>query len=338
MNPTLNDIPLALSQGVFSTEVLKQALQLEGDDQLRLFEIARLLRSKSVPDNTVQVRSVIEISNICRQKCKYCIIGANDQKVNYSLNREEIFTLMDYLFQKGRRTILLQSGENLNSDFVNDVAEAIEQIKQRHAELRIILCMGDMSREVYQRLYNAGASDYILKFETSNSALFSYCKPNDTLQNRLECIKNLAEIGFRVGSGNIVGLPGQTLDDLVNDLLLIHKLPLAMNSTTIFIPAEKSVFENEPAGNAVYTLNMMALMRIMNPYWYMPTTSSLEKMITDGQYLGLMAGANTVTIHDGTPEDLKDLFPIYSTKRVRPQKDHFVDIVSRAGFNTLNLI
>ncbi|MGN0327725.1 MAG: radical SAM protein [Lachnospira sp.] len=338
MNPTLNDIPLALSQGVYSTEVLKQALQLEGDDQLRLFEIARLLRSKSFPDNTVQVRSVIEISNICRQKCKYCIIGANDQKVNYSLNREEIFTLMDYLFQKGRRTILLQSGENLNSDFVNDVAEAIEQIKQRHAELRIILCMGDMSREVYQRLYNAGASDYILKFETSNSALFSYCKPNDTLQNRLECIKNLAEIGFRVGSGNIVGLPGQTLDDLVNDLLLIHKLPLAMNSTTIFIPAEKSVFENEPAGNAVYTLNMMALMRIMNPYRYMPTTSSLEKMITDGQYLGLMAGANTVTIHDGTPEDLKDLFPIYSTKRVRPQKDHFVDIVSRAGFNTLNLI
>lgn len=338
MNTTYNDIPLALSQGIYSPEILKEALQLQGDDQLRLFEIARSLRSKFFPDNAVQVRSVIEISNICRQKCRYCIIGADNQKVNYSLDRDEIFTLTDYLYKKGRRTILLQSGENLNSDFVNDVVNAIELIKQRHTDLRIILCMGDMSKDVYQRLYNAGATDYILKFETSNSTLFSYCKPNDTLQNRLECIKNLAKIGFRVGSGNIVGLPRQTLDDLVADLLLVHKLPLAMNSTTIFIPAEKSPFENEPAGNAVYTLNMMALMRIMNPHRYMPTTSSLEKMITDGQYLGLMAGANTVTIHDGTPESLKDLFPIYSTKRVRPQKDHFIGIVSRAGFDTTNLI
>ena len=78
-----------------------------------------------------------------------------------------------------------------------------------------------------------------------------------------------------------------------------------MNSTTIFIPAENSAFANEPAGNPIHTLNMMALMRVMNPQRLMPTTSSLEKMIPDGQFLGLQAGANTVTIHDGTPEDLQ---------------------------------
>lgn len=338
MSVARNDIPLALSRGDYSREVLKEALQLQGDDQMRMFEVARQWRSAAFPDNAVQVRSVIEISNICRQKCRYCIIGANDQKVNYSLKADEICALVNYLYEKGRRTVLLQSGENLNAEFIDDVVDAVTRVRQRHADLRIILCMGDMSRKDYQRLYDAGATDYILKFETSNNSLFSYCKPNDSLCNRLECIETLVDIGYRVGSGNIVGLPGQTLDDLVDDLLLVHQLRLAMNSTTIFIPAEKSAFEHEPAGNAVYTLNMMALMRIMNPQRYMPTTSSLEKMIADGQYLGLMAGANTVTIHDGTPEHLKDLFPIYSIKRVRPQKDHFLDIVSRAGFDTKGLI
>ena len=101
--------------------------------------------------------------------------------------------------------------------------------------------------------------------------------------------------------------------------------------------ANKSAFENEPAGNPIYTLNMMALMRIMNPHRLMPTTSSLEKMIPDGQYLGLLAGANTVTIHDGTPEELQEHFPIYSTKRVRPQMEHFKDILERAGLRTDNL-
>ena len=139
--------------------------------------------------------------------------------------------------------------------------------------------------------------------------------------------------GFRVGSGNIVGLPGQTLDDLLNDLNLAHELPLAMNSTTIFVPAENSDFANEPAGDPSRTLNMMALLRIMNPHRLMPTTSSLEKMMVDGQYLGLMAGANTVTIHDGTPEELQRHFPIYSAKRIRPQMDHFRDILLRAGMH-----
>ena len=238
--------------------------------------------------------------------------------------------LMDYPYKDGRRVVLLQSGENPSEKFIREVEAAVKIIKDRYNDLRIILCMGDLTREQYQRLYDAGASDYVIKFEASNEELFNKCKPNDNLENRLKCIEDLADIGYRVGSGNIVGLPGQTLDDLVSDIKLVHDLPLGMNSTTIFIPAENSGFANEPAGDPNLTLNMMAIMRIMNPSRLMPTTSSLEKMIEDGQYLGLMAGANTVTIHDGTPEELQEYFPIYSTHRVRPQIDHFREILRRA--------
>jgi len=327
----------ALECQEYTDAVLTEALGLSGEAQHQLFALAQKKRHDFFPDNHVQVRSVIETSNVCRQKCRYCAIGGKDQKLNYTLNADTILRLMDYLYGKGRRNILLQSGENVNDNFIADVESAIKQIKQKHQDLRIILCMGDLSRVQYKRLYDAGATDYILKFETSNEKLFSYYKPNDTFDNRVECIKTLAEIGFRVGSGNIVGLPKQSLQDLVNDLQLAHRLPLAMNSATIFIPAENSDFANEPAGNPTHALNMMALLRIMNPERLMPTTSSLEKMIPDGQYLGLMAGANTVTIHDGTPEELQQYFPIYSAKRIRPQIGHFRDILERANLKTDNL-
>ncbi len=323
----------ALEAGEYSDEVLSEALQLKDDAQKELFLVARERRHRFFPDDRAQSRSVIEISNICRQKCRYCSIGGKDQKLNYTLNSAQMEMLMDYLYEKGRRVILLQSGENPSEPFIQEVINAIGKIKEKHNDLRIILCMGDMTRDQYQRLYDAGASDFVLKFEASNEELFKYCKPNDDLSNRLRCIHDLNDIGYRVGSGNIVGLPKQTMQDLVSDLKLVHKLPLGMNSTTIFVPAENSDFAGEPAGDGNTTLNMMAVMRIMNPDRLMPTTSSLEKMIPDGQYLGLMAGANTVTIHDGTPEELQEHFPIYSTHRVRPQIDHFKDILKRAGMS-----
>lgn len=331
---TTEHIISSLRQNEFTDAVLTEALELTGKAQHQLFELAQQARHVAFPDDEVQVRSVIEISNVCRQKCRYCAIGGKEQKFNYTLDSNAISLLMEYLYNKGRRNILLQSGENVNDAFINDVVKAIDSVKQHHDDLRIILCMGDLSESQYQRLFNAGATDYILKFEASNRNLFSYCKPNDTLENRLECINQLHKIGYRIGSGNIVGLPKQTLNDLVTDLQLIHELPLSMNSATIFIPAENSAFANEPAGNPIHTLNMMALMRIMNPNRLMPTTSSLEKMIPDGQYLGLQAGANTVTIHDGTPEELQQFFPIYSAKRIRPQIEHFKDILERANLKT----
>lgn len=327
-----------LQRSNYSEQILRDALLLRDNEQMKMFQLAQECRLKHFPSNQAQIRSVIEISNVCRQKCNYCAIGGKDQSLNYTLSADIMVALMRHLIEKGRRTILLQSGENINDAFIADLGEAVYRIKKEFAPLRIILCCGNLSREQYHELRVAGASDYILKFEASNPVLFSRCKPNDTLENRLRCIEILHEEGFRVGSGNIVGLPGQDINDLVSDLLLAHRLPLSMNSTTIFVPAENTPFAKEPAGDPNLTLNMMALLRIMNPSRLMPTTSSLEKMIDDGQYLGLLAGANTVTVHDGTPSELEKHFPIYSAKRVRPQIDHFRDILTRAGMNTDNIM
>lgn len=324
----------SLVDGNYSESVIKDALLLKNDEQEELFSFARDCRFRYFPKNNLQVRSVIETSNICRQGCRYCAIGGKSQTHNYSLNHHVTAGLIESLYHRGRRVILLQSGENANSHFINEMEKAIGISKERYPDLIIILCMGNLAKDQYVQLRRSGADAYILKFETSNPDLFSYCRPRDSFSNRLNQIETLINLGYDVGSGNIVGLPHQTIDDLYKDLILIHKLPLSMNSTTIFCPAERSEFENEKYGDPDLTLNFMAIMRIMNPQRLMPTTSSLKKIIPDGQYKGLMAGANTITVHDGTPAEYQDYFPIYSVHRTRPQVSDFNDIIARTGMIT----
>lgn len=115
---TSQDIISSIRQSTFSKDVLTAALNLSGESQSELFSIAQGKRLSAFPDNHVQVRSVIETSNVCRQKCRYCAIGGKDQKLNYTLDSNAISLLISYLYQKGRRNILLQSGENVSDDFL----------------------------------------------------------------------------------------------------------------------------------------------------------------------------------------------------------------------------
>ena len=319
-----------LDKGIFYLEILEKALLFNDEEQEALFKLARDMRDDAFPKKFVEVRSVIEISNKCRQGCSYCSMGQKMAIQEYTIDESTLISLIDYLYSRGRRVILFQSGENGEQSYIDMVSSCIEKIKGRYSDFVIILCLGNLSKKQYIQLRMAGAERYILKFETSNPVIYKNAKPNDSLENRLRCLDYILEAGFSLGSGNIVGLPGQTITDIANDLILIHKYNLSMNSATVFIPTESSAYGNEPSGDLNITLNTMALMRIMNPGRLIPATSSLEKVREGGQLQGLMAGANTVTIHDGTPEELKSLFPIYSVNRVTPNKHHFMDIVEQA--------
>jgi biotin synthase len=334
LNMKDNLILKQLENGIFTADILMSAMAFGNEDQDSLFELARKKRDEKFPNKEVELRSVIEISNKCRQKCNYCAIGKEGVQ-EYALDDQSIVSLTEHIYNKGRRVVLIQSGENGDQKYIDDVSRSLEIIKDRFEDLVIILCLGNLKKEQYLQLHSAGAERYILKFETSNPELFRSAKPHDTLDNRLRCLDNLLDVGFSVGSGNIVGLPGQTLNDIANDLFLLHKYDLTMNSASMFTASEGSKYKDEPYGNIDTTLNTMALMRIMNPARLMPTTSSLEKAKPGMQLKGLMAGANTVTIHDGTPDELKPFFPMYSMNRINPQKDHIKDIVEKAHMKLL---
>ena len=249
----------------------------------------------------------------------------------YMLKEPVLLEKVDFLCSHSRKVILIQSGENRAKNFVDYVARASSWIKEHPAGVEIILCLGNLSHAQYRQLKDAGADRYVIKFESSNPGLYQQSKPSDTLAERLACIEDLIQLGFKVGTGNMVGLPGQTLEDVVEDVLMVNCFQTAMMSATVFIPNESCAYRDESIGDVDVAFNVMALMRIMNPDRLMPTTSCLEKARKDGQWIGLMAGANTVTIHDGTPESFKQLFPIYSTERCTPGETHMASIVERAG-------
>lgn len=320
-----------MEKGNFARKILVEALGCRGEAQEALFALARRRRDECFPARKVEVRSVIEVSNVCQQACNYCNMGLLSGQERYTMDRAELVHLAEHLHEKGRRVLLLQSGECIQQPFVDLVAGAVADLTERHPDLTLILCMGNMSEDQFRQLHDAGARRYILKFEASDPELYHALKPRDTLPQRLACLECLIRLGFQVGTGDIVGVPGQTMEHLLGDLDLLGRYALSMQSCTVFIPGENSVYRNESMGDVDTTLNMMAIARIRYPGRLMPTTSSLEKGREGGQYLGLMAGANTVTIHDGTPENLKHLFPIYSTKRFTPKNAHLTDIVAKAG-------
>ena len=308
----------ALAAGNFSRETLRRGLLARGADQEKLFALARERRDATWPAREVETRSVIELSNVCQQSCNYCSMAKESKLKRYVIKMDPLMEQVDFLYSMGRRVILLQSGENDSDTFIGYTAKCCTEIKSRHPDLEIILCMGNLSHDQYVRLKQAGADRYILKFESSSPTLYNTWKPSDTLDQRLGCLQDLVDIGYKVGTGNMVGMPGQSLDDVIDDILLLGKYDLSMMSCTVFIPGEMCNYHNQPMGDVEIALNQMALMRIMYPKRLMPTTSCLERGKPGGQLAGLMAGANTVTIHDGTPEQFKKLFPIYSTDRCSP--------------------
>jgi len=316
---------------------IKEILLYKGKEQEFLFEVARKIREKSKFQNKVELRSVIELSNICSQKCRYCSIS-KDGKPSFVLSKEVVLNNVDFLAKKGRRTFLLQSGENSNQKFVDDVAYCCSEITKKYPNSKIILCLGNLSYEQYKLLKESGASRYILKFETSDSKHHKFCRPSDTIENRLKHIETLLELGFQVGSGNIVGLPEQTLDNLIADLKLINKLKLSMVSATRFISSENSEFKNYSNSDIDLTLNFLAILRILKPNCLIPSTTSLAINKNQGQINGLMAGCNTITIHDGTPEEFEKNYAIYSQNRFSPNEQYCREIIEQCKLEASNYL
>jgi biotin synthase len=330
------DILHRLQERQWDEPDLSAALYFRGSAQKELFTVARRVRDDSFPDCTAELRSVIEISNICKQRCNFCNIGAPETR-KYVIQPRDLLQLVSYLYNEhGRRVFLLQSGENNSRGFVNLVVDACRLIGHTLPDVTLVLCIGNLAREQFRVLRDTGVERYILKIEASNPRLYHLSKPHDSWDDRKRCLDDLLDLDFKVGSGVIVGLPMQEHEDLVEDLTFMHRLPLSMVSATVFIPGAGTVYEREAPGDVHTTLNFMALLRIMHPAALMPTTSSLEKLLPEGQVWGLMAGANSLTVHDGTPEKFQPLFPIYDNKRFRPQDDELVATAAKAGLRPVN--
>ncbi len=313
--------------GPITRRKLVRLLKADGVLQQRLFRAARECRRTHGGDR-VLLRGVIEISNYCQRSCDYCAMRPDNKVLSrYRLSAETIVeTAAKIKNQAEIGTVFLQSGQDPHSDPILELA--IPEIKNRTNQ-SVLLNIGEKPKELYRKLAQLGADSAILKFETSDHTLYESIA-HSSLEKRLECLRLIQELGYRVGTGNIVGLPGQTIDTLVDDIFLAREIGPDFVSSSPFIPNQNTPLQDMPHGDLNFTLNTIAILRILLPDALIPSVSALEKIHEGGQVMGLNAGANVLTINF-TPEESRKKYAIYSMQRFVVSLDHAMRTVEQTG-------
>jgi len=260
----------------------------------------------------VHLRGVIEFSNYCCRDCLYCGLRRSNTKLaRYRMTKEEIVERALTGFGAGIKTIVLQSGDDLEYR-ADDISEIIQRIKEK-ADVAITLCVGERDYRDYKAWKKAGADRYLLKHETANPGLYSGLHPGQSLKKRLEILGWLRELGYQVGAGNIVGLPGQTIQDLARDIGLMKELDVDMAGIGPFIPHPDTPLGAEEPGTLNMTLKVLAVARIILGDVHLPATTAVGSIHPEGREMALRAGANVV-MPNITPTKYRPLYQLYPGK------------------------
>lgn len=270
--------------------------------------------AQSIYGNKIYLRGLIEFTNHCKYNCLYCGLRAeNTGLTRYRLTQDEVLACCQKGYDLGFRTFVLQGGED--PFFTDDILTAIiKEIKRQYPDCAVTISIGERSRESYQALFDAGADRYLLRHETANDEHYKSIHPeNMSLENRKSCLHTLKEIGFQVGCGFMVGSPGQTLDNIVDDFMFINELDPAMVGIGPFIPHSATPFALESAGTLELTLNALAILRLMKPSLLMPSTTALGTISPLGREKGVLAGANVV-MPNLSPLETRKKYLLYDNK------------------------
>lgn len=262
----------------------------------------------------VFVRAVVEVSNFCRQNCSYC--GMRRENRSLERHRGDPERLAELILEHRPASVTdinIQTGEDPKA--VRDIVLPLVRTIRRETTLGISVCLGSLDRQSYDQLQTAGASIYILKFETGDSAHYQKMEAPGTFDERLANIRYLASRGWNVSSGFIAGLPHQNEKELLANFSLAADLPLDGCSVSPFVPGDETPLSGEMAPNIDLTLNSMAALRLMRPDWVIPAVSALNLAEpASGYRRGLRTGANLVTINM-TPPDLRGDYLLYKRDR-----------------------
>ena len=287
---------------------------LETDEyDAALFEAADRVRRAHYGD-AVYIRGLIEFTNYCKNNCYYCGIRRDNRFAErYRLTKEQILACCEEGYALGFRTFVLQGGEDpyFNDDRVCGIVSAI---RERFPDCAITLSIGEKPKESYQKYFDVGANRYLLRHETANDAHYRRLHPEELKPEvRKACLWALKEIGYQVGSGFMVGSPGQTTENLIEDLRFLQKLSPDMIGIGPYITHAQTPFAGEKSGTLEMTLRLVAILRLMFPWALLPSTTALGTIHPEGRELGMKAGANVV-MPNLSPSDVRALYTLYDNK------------------------
>ncbi|MEN6440693.1 MAG: [FeFe] hydrogenase H-cluster radical SAM maturase HydE [Syntrophobacter sp.] len=294
-----------------AVEWLVPLLEAEGEDECHLISAADEVRAKTMGD-VVHLRGLIEFSNYCRRNCRYCGLRRDNQKIErYRLSPEELVEVARKAEQIGYRTVVLQSGEDLY--FSREAVAGIIRAIKDGTGLAITLSVGERDRNTYLEWKRAGADRFLLRIETTDKSIFHRLHPDDNLAERMNCLHMLKELGYQLGSGIMVGLPGQDARSVARDVIWMRDLGVEMLGIGPFIPHPATPLKDLPGGTLAQALRLVAVLRLVFPHAHIPATTAMGSLDPQGREKALKAGAN-VMMPNITPTLVRPLYELYPNK------------------------
>lgn len=274
--------------------------------------------------NVVYLRGLIELSNICRKDCFYCgIRKSNDKVTRYTLSEEDAIDRAMFALRRDFGSVVIQSGERTDKVFIDSLTRIIKAIRERsEGTLGITLSCGEQSLETYQQWFDAGAHRYLFRIETSSEELFRKIHPDNEFhrfEHRMLALENLRKAGFQTGTGVMIGLPGQTFENLADDLLFFRSFDIDMIGMGPYIPHADAPMAGwktklmKPADRFELSLRMIALARIMLKDVNIAASTALQALDPDGRIKAILAGAN-VFMPNMTPKIYAGDYNLYEGK------------------------
>jgi biotin synthase len=305
-------IQTSKSRNLIKEEII-YLLKTKGLERKALFSEANLVRKTHIKD-FICIHGIIEFSNFCKNDCLYCGLQKENLALpRYRMNVDEIVDIAhEAVAEAGYKLLVLQSGED---DFYADdmLEEIIKKIK-RECRVFIFVSIGERGYKCYERLKKAGASGVLFRFETANPVLFKNVHPRGKdLKSRFEHLRFMKELGYFIATGSIIGLPGQTIKDLAEDILTTKRWA-HMVSTGPFVPCDNTPLASLPHGNIEMSLKTIAILRLMMKNARIPVVTALETLAgEDGRKKALQAGANSL-MFNLTPAKYRPFYKIYPNK------------------------
>lgn len=278
-----------------------------------LYSEANTIRQANLKDFFC-IHGIIEFSNHCVRECHYCGLRRDSKDVaRYRMEPQEIVdSVMDAVDNRGYKLIVLQSGDDFQ--YTDDMLVGILAEIKKRCKVFIFMSVGERSPDCYKRMKEAGASGVLFRFETSNDAIYNTIHPGQSFRQRIELLKGMKEMGYYVASGFLIGLPGQTVENIADDILFTKSIGVNMVTVGPFVPCEQTPLATHPHGSAEMTLKVTAISRLLMPRAKIPVTTALETIESEeGRRLGLSSGANSL-MFNLTPERYRDDYRIYPNK------------------------
>jgi len=316
------------------SEMLKWLDEKDPKKLEELFRSAREAKLRYVGPK-VYFRGIIEFSNFCVKDCYYCGIRKSNRNLHrFEMNEAEILDCAKAALEMNYGSIVLQGGERQDEPYVHFIEVILRKIKAESlGKLGITLSLGEQTTETYERWFRAGAHRYLLRIEASNPALYKQLHPADhSFETRRECLRTLRRIGYQVGTGVMIGLPFQTHEDLVRDILFFKEEDIAMIGMGPYVPhgdaplmasqstglrgeARDRVSEGvyDPEENFRLGLVMIALTRLVLKDVNIAAATALQTLDPEGREKGVLAGANII-MPNITPTDYRKFYQLYDNK------------------------